>query len=67
MKKSTKQFIRGFGSVINICPSVDYDAVVPRRTPEESMQNSWKRVKTAFEKSVSEFDYEQKKENRKKR
>ncbi len=56
-----KQFIKGIGSVINLCPSSQYDKIIPKQTTEERLHSSWSRVKTAFEKALSEFPTNEKK------
>jgi len=55
MNKKKKQFIRGIGSIINVWPSTRYDEIIPKQSVEQRVQNSWFRVRAAFEKSLKDF------------
>ena len=59
MKENTLNFIKGFGSILNIYPSSkNYDCPASKLTVEQRLQQSWDSVKHAFEKAVGDFDEE---------
>jgi hypothetical protein len=43
------------GSIIDICTPSQYDKIIPKQTVEQRIESSWSRIKTAFEKTLSEF------------
>ena len=62
MNKKKQQFIKGAGSIIDICPSPQYNKIIPKQTVEQRIESSWSRVKTAFEKTLTELPHHEKKQ-----
>ena len=49
------RFFQGFGSVLDIMPSPNFEKLVPRRTPQEDMCLAWKDVGISFRTTFSHF------------
>lgn len=56
MKKTTRQFLRGCGSILNIWPSDNYDEIIPTQTVEQRINKVWERVGIACRKALSDLD-----------
>lgn len=59
MKKSTHNFIKGWGS-LTIFPATNFDEICPPQTVEERTNKITERIKNAFEKAFGELDTEYK-------
>lgn len=65
MKTKTKNFIKGFGSLIDICPQPNYDRIAEHRRAEDIINESWNLVRRSFENAIGEFcDEEQRKQSK---
>lgn len=59
MRKKTKLFLFGIGSVLDIMPRTDFWRFIPQQTPEERMRQDWERVGQSLWRAVGQFDQEQ--------
>lgn len=62
MKNSTKNILRGIGSILDIMPSrpaTDYSRFMPQGTPEERIAVAWKRVGDSLQNAMGQYEQQQ--------
>jgi hypothetical protein len=63
MMRSTKNIIRGIGSIVDIMPSTksaDYSRFVPKGTPEQRMRQTWQNVGDSIDRAMGRVSNEYK-------
>lgn len=63
MKKTTRNILRGMGSIMDIMPRrepVDFLQFIPKGTPEERMRETWDRVGDCLKTAMDRYADEQK-------
>jgi len=59
MKDSTRNILRGIGSILDIMPSrpaMDYSRFMPQGTPEERIAASWQRVGDSLQNAMGQYE-----------
>jgi hypothetical protein len=66
MNNHNRQFAKGVGSILDVCPATSYDQIFPPTTVEKRLEQVWQRVGVAFDQSLMDFNnYERNRSNKK--
>lgn len=60
MKRSTRQFLRGVGSIIDVLPNNSFRRFVRTETAVQRMSGHWQRVGNSIGKAIVQHEHERK-------
>jgi hypothetical protein len=63
MHNHNKQFAKGVGSLLDICPTTSYDQLFPPTNVDKRLEQIWQRVKVAFDQSLSDLNNHERNQN----
>ena len=59
MKRSTKQFLRGVGSVVDVLPNNSFRRFIRTETAAQRMSGHWQRVGNSIGKAIAQHEHGQ--------